>query len=102
MHRMLVLYPPPADPAASRWYYEETHIPLAKKLPGLRKYEITQGPISTPAGPSGFHLIATLQFDSVAAIHEAFASPEGRATGADVKNFASGGADMLIFDSRDA
>jgi len=38
MHRLLVLYPPPSDPDHFRSYYEDTHLPLAAKLPGLRGY----------------------------------------------------------------
>ena len=38
MHRLLVLYPPPSDPDHFRSYYEDTHLPLAAKLPGLRAY----------------------------------------------------------------
>jgi hypothetical protein len=32
----------------------------AKKIPGVRKYEVSKGPITTPAGPSGLHLVAIL------------------------------------------
>jgi uncharacterized protein (TIGR02118 family) len=102
MAEVVVLYKTPKDPAAFDKYYAETHIPLAKKLPGLRKYQLSQGPVATPAGPSGIYLVATLTFDSLAAVQAAFASPEGQATGADVPNFASGGADILMFETRNA
>ena len=94
MIKLLVLYGPPTDPAAFDKYYFESHVPLAKKIPGLRKYTVTKGPIVTPAGPSPLHLIATLSFDSMAAIGAAFASAEGKATAADVPKFASGGVEM--------
>jgi uncharacterized protein (TIGR02118 family) len=102
MADVVVLYKTPKDPAAFDIYYAATHIPLAKKMPGLRKYQVSNGPVGSPAGPSGIHLVATLTFESVAAIQAAFGSAEGKATAADVPNFASGGADILIFDSRDA
>ena len=100
MADVVVLYKTPKDPAAFDKYYAQTHIPLAKKMPGLQKYQVSQGPIATPAGPSGIHLVATLTFDSMAAVQKAFGSAEGRATAADVPNFASGGADILFFDTR--
>ena len=53
-------------------------------------------------GSLGVHLVATLQFDSLAAIQTGLASPEGQAAAGDVQNFATGGADMIMFDSRDA
>jgi uncharacterized protein (TIGR02118 family) len=100
MATLVVLYKTPKDAAAFDKYYVEKHIPIAKKIPGLRKYEVSTGAVAAPAGPSGVHLIATLHFDDMAAIQRAFASPEGQAAGADVATFATGGADMLMFDSR--
>jgi uncharacterized protein (TIGR02118 family) len=100
MAELLVIYKTPKDPAAFDRYYAETHIPLAKKLPGLRKYQVSQGPVASAAGSSGIHLIATLTFDSVAAVQAAFASPEGQAAAADVPKFASGGADILFYDTK--
>jgi uncharacterized protein (TIGR02118 family) len=99
MAQVVVTYKMPKDTAAFDKYYAETHIPLAKKMPGLRKYQISKGPVATPAGPSGIHLIAILTFDNVAAIGAAFGSAEGRATAADVPKFATGGADIVFFDT---
>ena len=101
MAEVVVLYKTPKDAAAFDKYYAETHIPLAKKLPGLKKYAVSKGPVGSPAGPSGIHLVAILTFDSVAAVQAAFGSEEGKATGADVPKFASGGADILIFDTKE-
>jgi uncharacterized protein (TIGR02118 family) len=98
MARLVVMYKTPKDPAAFDAYYMATHIPLAKNIPGLRKYDISTGPILTPQGPAGLHLMATLHFDDMGAIAAAFASPEGKAAAADLANFASGGADMVMFE----
>ena len=101
MARLVVMYKTPKDASAFDRYYFQTHIPLAKKIPGLGKYEVSQGPVLTPAGPSPFHLIATLHFDNMAAIQKGFASAEGQATAADVATFATGGVDMIFFDDRE-
>ena len=101
MAQVVVMYKTPKDTAAFDKHYSETHIPLAKKIPGLKKYEVSKGPVGTPAGPSGFHLIAVLTFDSMAALQAGFGSPEGRAAGADVATFATGGADMILFDTKE-
>jgi uncharacterized protein (TIGR02118 family) len=100
---MVVIYKTPKDVAAFERHYFETHIPLAKTLPGLRKYEVSRGPIVTPHGSSEFHLVGTLHFDDLAAIKAAFASPEGALCAADRRNFAPDPSDfqMLLFDSRD-
>jgi uncharacterized protein (TIGR02118 family) len=102
MASLVVLYKTPKDPAAFDKYYSEKHIALAKKIPGLRRYELSRGPVGGPGGDTGVHLVATLVFDSLAAIQSGLASPEGQAAGGDVPNFATGGADMLMFDSKDA
>lgn len=100
MARLVVMYSTPADAAAFDAYYFGKHVPLAKTIPGLRSYEVNKGAIGTPQGPSAFHLIATLTFDSMEAIGAAFASKEGQATAADVANFAKAGVQMLMFDTR--
>ena len=100
MASLIVMYGTPQDAKAFDAYYFGTHIPIAKKIPGLKKYEVSQGAVATPAGPSKYHLIATLRFDSMADIQAAFASPEGQAAAADVQKFASGGAEMLMCDDR--
>jgi uncharacterized protein (TIGR02118 family) len=101
MAQLVVMYKTPKDTAAFDKHYFDKHVSIAKKIPGLRKYEVSQGPVATPAGPSGYHLVALLHFDDLAAIQGAFGSAEGQATVADVQNFASDGADMLMFDTRD-
>ena len=101
MASLVVMYGTPADPQAFDRHYHDIHIPLAKTIPGLRRYQVSDGPVLTPAGPSKFHLIATLEFDDLAAISAAFASPQGHAAAADVATFATGGAEMLMFESCD-
>jgi len=93
------MYGTPKDPDAFDKYYFATHVPIAKQIPGLRKYEVSRGAIGTPAGPARFHLIATLHFDDLPAVAAAFASPQGQAAAADVAKFATGGAEMMFFDS---
>ncbi len=99
MAQVLVLYNAPADPAAFDRYYHQTHIPIAKKIPGLRSYVISNGTVQALVGTAP-HLVAILQFDSMADVNAALASPEGQAAAADLPNFASGGASLLIYDDK--
>lgn len=101
MARLVALYKTPKDLTAFDRYYFSTHIPLAKTIPGLRKYEVSDGGVHSPGGPSGYHLVAILHFDSVADIQAAFASPEGQSTAADLGNFADGGVELLLFETRE-
>ncbi|MER6565553.1 EthD family reductase [Streptomyces sp. NPDC001093] len=85
--RFLALYETPADPEAFDRHYREVHIPLGRRLPGLRRY--TVGRETAPVrGGAPYYLVATLEWDSAAELRAAFASPEGRATAADAARLA--------------
>ena len=100
---MVVIYNTPGDPAAFDEHYFKIHVPLAKKLPGLRNYEVSTGPVVTRPGGFAVHMIATLYFDDLAAIQNAFGSPEGQACAKDRAIFAPDDADfkMFLFDDRE-
>ena len=103
MAQMIVIYRTPKNVEAFDRHYFEIHVPLAKKIPGLRKYEVSEGPIATPLGTSNVHRIGTLYFDNLAAIETAFGSAEGRAAGTDRRLFAPDDSDvqMFLFDNRE-
>ena len=101
MAKLIAMYKKPANAQAFDTYYYKTHVPIAKKVPGLRRYEVSTGPVATPAGESPYHLVAILAFDSMATLQQALGSPEGAATAADLGNFAQAGVDLLMFDSKE-
>ena len=100
MAKIIVLYGQPSDPAAFDAYYEPTHVPIARKIPGLRSLEMSTTPVMTPMGPAPYHRVGVLSFDSMADLQAAFASPEGQAAAGDLPNFATGGATLLFFDAK--
>jgi uncharacterized protein (TIGR02118 family) len=97
MHKLVVLYPPPADPEAFRTYYTETHLPLAAKLPGLRAYRYAFD-VGSPAGDSPYFCIFEADFDDAAAMGESMGSEQGQLVGADVPNYAPPGVVMIHYD----
>jgi uncharacterized protein (TIGR02118 family) len=92
--QVTVLYHRPDDPAAFDRYYDEVHIPLASRLPGLRSYTVSR-PGPDENGAPAYHLVATLVFESQEELAGALSSEEGRATMADLDNFATAGVTML-------
>ena len=102
MASLVVMYKTPTDPRAFDKYYSETHIPIAQRMPGVLKYEVSKGPVMTTDGPSAYHLVVTFRFDDMAALQQALASAEGHAVVADVQNFATDGMDIYMFDDREA
>ncbi len=101
MARLLVLYATPTDPAAFDKHYKEVHVPLAHTLPGLQKFEISTGPIQSPAGPSAFHAIASLTFADMPSLLAALSSPEGQAAAADAQTLMAPGSQLLFFDTHE-
>ena len=95
MHVLTVCYGHPADPAAFDAHYTSTHVPLVEKLPGLESFTHRHC-ASLDGSPPPYYLLAELSFASADALGAGMASPEGRAAGADVANFATGGATMFI------
>lgn len=91
MIRLLVLYKQPKDPEAFDRYYESIHIPLAKKMNGLRHWTI--GKVTEVLGEANpqFYYVADLYADTREQLDEILASPEGQAAVADVPNYATGG-----------
>lgn len=101
MIRLLVLYGHPTDPAAFDSYYHEVHIPIARKMKGLKKWTIGKVIDSPDGSPSPYYLIAELYMDTRADFDQLLASPEGRAAVADVPMFATGGVTFLYSEVHD-
>lgn len=91
MYYITVGYGQPKDPAAFDDYYAETHTPLALKIPKLAKFT-TGKCVSLSKNDAPYYMVANLYFETAADLKEALSSPEMQTAGADVANFASGGA----------
>ena len=97
VHRLVVSYGQPDDPAAFDAYYRDTHTPLATTMPGLVRMT-TGHPQPLDPSQSAPYLVAELDFESEKEMGAAFNSPEGKAAAEDVANFATGGATMTHFE----
>jgi uncharacterized protein (TIGR02118 family) len=96
MIKITVLYGRPDDPAAFEKHFDEVHVPLVEKMPNLRRFEKALV-VATPDGsPPPYYRVVELFFDSEEELQASLATPEGRAPGEDVPNYASGGATVLI------
>lgn len=84
--RLLVLWQTPTDPEAFHRHYREIHIPLANKMPGLRRYTLSLNPVRV-RGDEPYYMVGELDFDDLASLRATFQSPEGQATAADAAQF---------------
>ncbi|QDV90105.1 EthD protein [Phycisphaerae bacterium RAS2] len=88
MVKLVAVYRKPEDPAAFDKHYFETHLPLAKKMPGLIRAELERGRGTPNPEWEPPHLAAHLYFKDMDALKAALASPEGKAAGKDLMGFA--------------
>jgi len=80
---------------AAERHYLEHHVPLARRLPGLRRYTIGRL-IETRAIPATQYRGAILAFDSVEALRDAYRSPIGVELRADEQRLLSDPRALLI------
>jgi uncharacterized protein (TIGR02118 family) len=99
MIKLLALYKKPADAAAFFKHYNEVHIPLVEKIPGLKKVIVSRVTGTPMGGEAPYFLIAEMQFADKPAFEAAAASPEFRATGEDVGQLAKGLVTLMIAES---
>jgi uncharacterized protein (TIGR02118 family) len=96
--RLTVLYGHPQDPAAFDRYYHEVHIPIAKKMKGLKGWTIGKCQSAVAGQPPPYYMIVGLYSNTRADLDAILASLEGQATIADVPRFATGGFSFMFND----
>ena len=93
--KLTVLYGHPTDPDAFEHYYADTHMPLVRKIQGVRTEAAKV--IATPDGSAPTHYrIFEFWFDDMQHMQQVMSSPEAKDAVADVPNFASGGVSILV------
>lgn len=95
MYQLTVLYNQPEDPAAFDKHYDEVHIPLTAKIPGLQRFTVSR--LGTEAD---YYLVAVLEFASAEAFGAAMSTEEGKASGRDVANFGGAGVKLLTGEAQ--
>ena len=86
---MVVLYRrPDLTRAQFRRHLQQIHAPLARNLPGLRKYLQNHVSDDPKRKSPGWDAIVELYFDNRESMEAAWASPQGAASDADLPLFA--------------
>jgi uncharacterized protein (TIGR02118 family) len=94
--KLTVLYGTPKDPAEFEKYYLQKHMPIASAVKNIRRVELAKGLPGPDGKPPAFYRITELWFDSPELFQQVTATPQWKAVVADVPNFASGGATVLV------
>jgi uncharacterized protein (TIGR02118 family) len=96
MIKLTVLFGHPKDPAAFERYYTDRHLPIAARMPGVQKLELTKFRRNVDGSNPIYYRMAEVYFLSETALQSTLKSPEGQAAAGDMANFATGGANMLV------
>jgi uncharacterized protein (TIGR02118 family) len=100
VHRLIVQYGRPTDPAEFDRHYRDVHVPLVQAVPGLVRFTVGH-PRSLDRSTPAPYAVAELDFASAEAMNESLRTPAAEAMAADVGTFASGGVTMSRFDVDD-
>jgi uncharacterized protein (TIGR02118 family) len=95
MIRVTVIYGAPADAKAFDTHYAAIHAKLVDKMPRLKRFSYSRGPVTSSDEAKPVHLVAFLDYDSKADLEASLGSEEGKAAVADLANFASGGLTII-------
>jgi len=96
MLKLTVLYGHPKSPEDFEKYYEEKHGPIASKMKGVLRFEITKFSTGPDGSRPAYYRMAELYFEGPNQMQAAIASPEGKAAISDIANFATGGATVIF------
>jgi len=96
MMKVTVLYGHPASPDEFEKYYANTHLPLAAKMKGVARIELTKFVAGPDGGKPAFYRMAELYFTTQPEMEQSLGSAEGQATVADLPKFATGGVTVVI------
>ncbi|MBT9259275.1 MAG: EthD family reductase [Clostridiales bacterium] len=96
MVKLIALFKEPEDRAKFQELYEKTHLPLARKMPGLRRLEISRVVGMPGGGKSPYLQMAELYFDSLPELEAAMNSPEGKEAARNLFSFAKDVVSMHI------
>ncbi|TDU40177.1 uncharacterized protein (TIGR02118 family) [Gelidibacter sediminis] len=96
MIKLTILYGHPKDTVAFENYYSKTHLPIASKMKGYEKFELTKF-LSTPdESEARYYRMAEFWFASPEALQTTMDSPAGQETAADLSNFAADNVTFLV------
>jgi len=101
MIKLVAMYGKPQDPAHFDRYYREVHVPLAKRIPGLKRFTIHRVLGSPQEGEPPYYCLTEVYWDDLDTARKALASPDGRASYNDVPNYATSGVTFVFTDVQD-
>ena len=94
MYQLIALFSTPDDPAAFDRAYWNTHVPLAKKIPGVISLDVSKV-IPGKDGTAKYYQISILSFADKDAFKTAMRSEENARAGENLMTFARNKVEFL-------
>jgi uncharacterized protein (TIGR02118 family) len=94
--KLTVLYGTPKDPAAFEKYYAGPHTQIVRKVKGIKRIELAKSLPGADGAPPAFYRVTELYFSSIKQMEHVTSSDAFKKVVADVPNFASGGATVVV------
>ena len=101
MYKIIAIYGVPKDIATFETHYREVHTPLTMKMPGIEKF-VANRVLGSPQGKPSQYLIAEMIFKDKETMEKSMNSTEGRQSGKDAFQMATGGLTLLTVESKEA
>ncbi len=101
MVKLVAMYGKPRDPAHFDRYYREVHVPLAKRIPGLKRFTIHNVLGSPQEGEPPYYCLTEVYWKDLGTARKALASAAGQASYNDVPNYATGGVTFVFTEIRE-
>src|SRR5437667_11101461 len=80
MAKIIVWCGKPKDPERFEKQYWEDHVPIAKQMPGLKKYTVHKV-VGDPRGDPAYYQVVELEFDNMDSMKKAIDSQAGSDSG---------------------
>jgi uncharacterized protein (TIGR02118 family) len=96
--KLTVVYDNPKDPDAFEKHYHSVHMPLAQKIPNVKRVELAKVFPKEDGSPTPAYRTADIYFDSYADACAAVATPEAQVAIKDALAIATGGVRFLLSD----
>lgn len=96
MHKLIAMYKKPDDVDAFMHHYQNVHMPLVEKVPGLASVTVNHCTANPMGGDPEYFMIVEMNYPDAETFKAAMKSPENMATGKDVMTFAKGLVTLVV------
>jgi len=96
MIKLVAMYKKPDDVDAFMEHYQDVHVPLVRKTPGLQNMEVTRVTADAFGGEPPYFLITTMTYPDRDTFRSAMRSEENKAVQADAMATAEGLLTALV------